>query len=67
MIFINNAWLSYGQERAHSFHPLWEEAAVITQELKLLVFEVGQVIDRYTDYGDLFAPVAVMEQELPFK
>ena len=61
--------LRAGKEPTVSTPLLWEEveAVINNKNPKLLVFEAGQVIDRYTDYGDLFAPVAVMEQELPFK
>ncbi|HAF17085.1 MAG TPA: ATP-dependent DNA ligase, partial [Peptococcaceae bacterium] len=61
--------LRAGKEPTVSTPLLWEEveAVINNKNPKLLVFEAGQVIDRYTHYGDLFAPVAVMEQELPFK
>jgi len=47
---------------------LWEEveSAISKKNPELLVFEADQVIERYAHYGDLFAPVAVMKQELPF-
>lgn len=46
---------------------LWEEieAVIKNKNPKLLVFEADQVIDRFNHYGDMFAPVAVMEQDLP--
>ncbi len=45
----------------------WEEvdAAVKGNDPELLIFEAGQVIDRFDRYGDLFAPVAFMQQKLP--
>lgn len=60
--------LRAGKKPTVSTPLLWEEVeAVIDQKNpELLVFEAGQVVDRYTHYGDLFAPVAAMKQELPF-
>lgn len=47
----------------------WEEvdAAAKGSDPELLVFEAEQVIQRITRFGDLFAPVAAMKQELPLK
>jgi bifunctional non-homologous end joining protein LigD len=47
----------------------WEEveAAAQGRDPELLVFEAAQVIDRFDRYGDLFAAVADMKQELPLK
>ena len=39
----------------------WEEL----EDPSALVFEAGDVLDRIEEHGDLFAPVAELEQELP--
>ena len=46
---------------------MWDEvdAAVKENNPESLVFEANQVIDRLDRYGDLFAPVAVLKQNLP--
>jgi bifunctional non-homologous end joining protein LigD len=45
----------------------WEEVARAAEagDPDLLVFEVGDVLARVADQGDLFAPVASLVQELP--
>jgi bifunctional non-homologous end joining protein LigD len=45
----------------------WDEldAAVEKKDKGLLFFEVEDVLERVHEKGDLFRPVAVMEQELP--
>jgi bifunctional non-homologous end joining protein LigD len=44
----------------------WDEVqdAVAAQDASLLVFELGDVLERVADRGDLFAPVLTTEQRL---
>jgi bifunctional non-homologous end joining protein LigD len=56
------------RERPTVSTPLrWEEVErlVDAKDPKLAVFETGEVLDRVSDCGDLFAPVAELEQKLP--
>jgi bifunctional non-homologous end joining protein LigD len=45
----------------------WDEveAALAARDPDLLVFEAGEVLERFAEHGDLFAPVVTLEQELP--
>jgi bifunctional non-homologous end joining protein LigD len=45
----------------------WEEveACLAAADPSLLTFETRDVLDRVAEHGDLFAPTAEMEQELP--
>jgi bifunctional non-homologous end joining protein LigD len=45
----------------------WDEVAdaASRQDADLLRFELGDVLERVRDRGDLFAPVATLEQQLP--
>lgn len=45
----------------------WEEVelAVGKQDPQLLSFEAGQVVQRWQQLGDLFAPVLTLQQQLP--
>ncbi len=45
----------------------WEEVEAVAEsgDGSSLVFETGEVLDRVEQYGDLFAPVLELEQELP--
>jgi bifunctional non-homologous end joining protein LigD len=45
----------------------WDEvgAAAQSSDGSELVFEVGQVLERVSQHGDLFAPVLELEQKLP--
>ena len=56
------------RERPTASTPVsWDEveAALAASDPDLLVFEAGDVIERAERMGDLFAPVAELEQELP--
>ena len=55
-------------ERPYVSTPLsWKEleTALQKRDAKLLQFEAEQVLERVRELGDLFAPVATLEQELP--
>jgi bifunctional non-homologous end joining protein LigD len=55
-------------ERPYVSTPLsWKELekALQKRDVKLLQFEAEQVLERVREQGDLFAPVATLEQELP--
>ncbi len=45
----------------------WEEveSVLVSEDPDELVFDAGQVLERVAERGDLFAPVATLEQELP--
>jgi bifunctional non-homologous end joining protein LigD len=45
----------------------WEEVRACreSQDERLLTFEVGDVLARTRDHGDLFAPVLSLKQVLP--
>jgi bifunctional non-homologous end joining protein LigD len=45
----------------------WDEveAALSARDPHMLSFEAPEVIERFAEHGDLFAPVATLEQELP--
>jgi len=45
----------------------WDEVerAAKDEDPELLMFEAGEVVDRFEDRGELFAPVLELEQELP--
>jgi DNA ligase D-like protein (predicted polymerase) len=45
----------------------WDEveAALAARDPQLLSFEAPEVIERFAEHGDLFAPVATLEQQLP--
>jgi bifunctional non-homologous end joining protein LigD len=45
----------------------WDEvrACLDSGDPAQLVFEAGQVIERYADQGDLYAPVVSLVQDIP--
>jgi bifunctional non-homologous end joining protein LigD len=45
----------------------WDEVeeALETRDPETLVFETADVLERFEEHGDLFAPVATLQQELP--
>jgi bifunctional non-homologous end joining protein LigD len=56
------------RERPTVSTPLtWEEVETVAEKEDpgLVVFEAEDVLDRVSRHGDLFAPVAEMEQSLP--
>ncbi len=41
------------------------ESALAKKDPELLVFDAGQVLQRFEQFGDLFAPVLTLKQKLP--
>jgi bifunctional non-homologous end joining protein LigD len=63
-----NVYSLRARERPTVSTPLrWEEVAGVleTREPEQLSFTSAQVLERVAEHGDLFAPVAELEQELP--